>query len=397
MFYIHVILFFVLNADIAARCKAQDATMTRYIERRILTLEDRLNKCEQDIHQYVQEFKELSHKIVSRLDGLNNYKTELRNEIENVLARVERAEWDIDYLESTASSNTCLEVDEQLVEKQLQEHAEEKRKTQLKLNTSCNNMLANFKSHKTVKKAGDALGSWIQTTGNGSQEIYFFSGAKNNVLLKFANIEDFTDSDYMQKAENDTLPYFWQGTGHIVYNDFLFFHRNGTLNEIIKYNLQKSNVTHWMGLHGAGHIPAYQLSPFTKIDFAVDEQGLWAIHADASIGGNIVLTKIDHGNMVAEHVWDTSCDSKNAEAAFVMCGTLYVVYNSPSGGRSHIECIYDTSQIITAHAAPTLYFPKRYSSHSSLHYNPVDQNLYAWDEGYQILYKFDTRAKFENH
>ncbi|XP_075043584.1 olfactomedin-like protein 3A [Mixophyes fleayi] len=393
--YLQILSVFLFTAHRSTRCEAQDETMIRYIEKRILTLEDRLYKCEQDIQQYVHEFKELSHKLVSRLDNLINYKLEVKSEMESLWERVERAEWDIDYLESTTSSNTQVEVDEHLVEKQLVEHAAEKRKLHLKLSTGCTIMLAQIKSQKTVKKAGGAIGAWMKNVGDWSDTIYFFTDSSNNVLLEFENLEDFSSRDYLQKAESIALPFFWQGTGLHVYNNDIFFHRNGTVNEIGKYNMQ-SNVTQSMNLEGGGHFPPYQLSPYTKIDLAMDEQGLWAIHTDSDMSGNLVLTKIDHNKMEVEHTWNTSCKSNNAEAAFVICGTLYVMYNSPSGGRSHIDCIYDTSDVIDGHEIPTLYFTKRYSSHSSVHYNPKDQSLYAWDDGYQVIYKFELKKKLEN-
>lgn len=256
-------------------------------------------------------------------------------------------------------------------------------------------MLAQIKSQKTVKKAGGPVGAWMKNTGDNVDNIYFFTDSTNNVLLEFASTEQFTSRDYLQKAENILLPFFWQGTGLHVYNDYVFFHRNGTVNEIVKYNIL-TNITQSMTIEGAGHVPPYELSPYTKIDLAMDEQGLWAIHANWANGGNIVLTKIDHNKMEAKNTWNTTCKSNNAEAAFVICGTLYVMYNSPNGGRSHIDCIYDTSDLIDSHEIPTLYFPKRYSSHSSMHYNPRDQNLYAWDDGYQIVYTFESRKKLEH-
>ncbi|XP_044126579.1 olfactomedin-like protein 1 isoform X1 [Bufo gargarizans] len=394
-YYVQILSVLLLIAHPVPQCAAQHETVIRYIEKRILGLEDRLYKCEQDIQQYVQEFKELVHKMVSRLDNLSNHKVEVRNEMENLWARIERAEWDIDYLESTVSSNTHIEFDEHLVEKQVVEKAKEKKKLQLKSSTSCTTMLAQIKSQKTMKKAGGTIGAWMKNTGDNVDNIYFFTDSINNVLLEFANTEEFTSRDYLQKAVTVVLPFFWQGTGLQVYNDHVFFHRNGTVNEIIKYNIQ-TNVTQSMNIEGAGDIPPYELLPYTKIDLAMDEQGLWAIHGNSTNGGNIALTKIDHNKMVAEHMWSTTCNSHNAEAAFVICGTLYVMYNSPSGGRSHIDCIYDTSDLIDSHEIPTLYFPKRYSSHSSVHYNPRDQNIYAWDDGYQIVYKYESRKKLEH-
>lgn len=79
--------------------------------------------------------------VLSRLAGLNNYKTEVKSEVENLLTRVERAQRDIDYFGSVTDSNTCIEVGEDLVKQQLLEAEEEKRKLKLMLNASKNSSL----------------------------------------------------------------------------------------------------------------------------------------------------------------------------------------------------------------------------------------------------------------
>lgn len=45
---------------------------------------------------------------------------------------------------------------------------------------------------------------------------------------------------------------------------------------------------------------------------------------------------------------------------------------------------------ICSHESPVMFFPKRYTSHSSIHYHPGDKQLYAWDDGYQTIYKVET-------
>ncbi|XP_044868807.1 olfactomedin-like protein 1 isoform X2 [Mauremys mutica] len=331
--------------------------------------------------------------MISRLEGLKVYKAEFKNEVAHLLTRVERAQRDIDYFESTRESTACVEVDEDLVEKQLNEDAEEKRKVKLMLNASCDNMLAGIKSIKIVKKTGDMHGSWMTDPGKDHLKIYFLSGSKNNVILEFANIRAFTERNHKLTPRRVNLPSSWQGTGHVMYNGFLFYHIYGSLNEIVKYNIQRRKVTDRMLLSGAGQISAYELFPDTKIDLAIDEQGLWAIHAEPDTSGNLVITKINHMTMTVEHTWDTSCNSKNAEAAFLMCGTLYVVYNSPSGGTSRIECVYDVLDTINTYEIPVLPFPKRQGSHSMIHYNPKEKQLFAWANGSQILYKLQTKQK----
>lgn len=132
-------------------------------------------------------------------------------------------------------------------------------------------------------------------------------------------------------------------------------------------------------LPGAGRLPVYSLNPNTYLDLAVDELGLWVIHADAEYGGNLVITKLDKGrvyrttpaytystvcvhtfvcpsgSLAVEYAWDTQCRSHDSEGAFLICGTLYVVYNTRYGGRSTVQCLYDIHDTIhrLAHSRTT--------------------------------------------
>ncbi|MBN3305345.1 OLFL1 protein, partial [Amia calva] len=353
----------------------------------------RLMKCDQDMMKYGRELYDFSKEMRTRLDSLSVSKTEFQNEVGDVVSRVERIERDIDYLENQSPLQPCVEIDDKLLEQQVKE-AKTKKKAKLKGVGDCDVMLTSVKSIKIVKKAGDIHGSWMKDPSKNSQKIYFFNGTKNNTLLEFPSIKEFTESSFLQAARNLTLPFSWQGTGQVVYNGFLYFHKSGSLNEILKVHIRNRTVIDRMLLPGAGRTPAYSLSPHTFIDLAVDELGLWSIHADLDTGSNLVITKIDRANMAVEHNWDTTCTSKDAEGAFFICGTLYVVYNSHQGGRSRIQCLYDVQDVISNDEAPVLYFPKRYGRHSVLHYNPKEKQLYAWDDdGYQTIYKLATMKK----
>ncbi|XP_063016646.1 olfactomedin-like protein 1 [Melospiza melodia melodia] len=377
----------------AAQYVMQDAALLSYIDQRFLSLERRLEKCSQDLLEYVDEFRELSKAALARLARLSTDKAELKGEVENLLTRVERAQRDIDYFGSLTDSNACVEVHEDLLKQQLLEEAEEKKRLKLMLNASCDHMLAGIRSLKVVKKTGGKHGSWMKDPGKKHAKIYLLSGSVNNVVLEFANIMAFMENNQTLKARRVPLPVPWEGTGHVIYQGFLFYHRHGSLNEIVKFHLQRRSVADQMLLPGAGRIPAYQLSPHTKIDLALDEQGLWALHAEPETGGNIVLTKINPVAMAVEHSWDTPCSSRDAEAAFMACNTLHVVYNSPSGGSSRIQCVYDVLGALNAHTNPGLHFPKRQGGHSSVHYNPKEKQLFAWGDGSQIIYKLHTEKK----
>ncbi|NXR27766.1 OLFL1 protein, partial [Cinclus mexicanus] len=377
----------------AGQCLMQDAALLSYIDQRFLSLEKRLEKCNRDVLEYVEEFREFSTRVLSRLARLSSGKAEVQREVEALLMRVEHAQRDIDYFRSTADSNACVEVHEDLLEQQLLEEEEGKKRLKLMLNASCDHGLAGIRSLKVVKKTGGKHGSWMKDPGKKHAKIYLLNGSVNNVILEFANIMAFMESNQTLKARRVPLPLPWEGTGHVIYQGFLFYHRHGSLNEIIKFNIQRRNVAGRMLLPGAGRIPAYQLSAQTKIDLAVDEQGLWALHAEPETGGNIVITKLDGTAMAVEHSWDTPCSSRDAEAAFMACNTLHVVHNSPSGGSSRIQCVYDVLGALSAYLNPGLQLPKRQGSHSTVHYNPKEKQLFAWGDGSQIIYKLHTEQK----
>ncbi|XP_005046373.1 PREDICTED: olfactomedin-like protein 1 isoform X2 [Ficedula albicollis] len=387
---VHLLLIASLLSSLGAgQCLVQDAALLSYMDQRFLALE-RLEKCNQDVLEYVEEFREFSKAVLSRLSGLSSGRAELQRQVEGLLTRVEHAQRDIDYFGSTADSNACVEVHEELLEQQLLEEEEEKKRLKLMFNASCDHVLAGIRSLKVVKKTGAKHGSWMKDPGKKHAKIYLLSGSVNNVILEFANIMAFMEDNQSLKARRVPLPLPWEGTGHVVYQGFLFYHRHGSLNEIIKFDIRRRKVAGQMLLPGAGRIPAYQLSAHTKIDLAVDEQGLWALHAEPEAGGNIVITKLNAAALAVEHSWDTPCSSRGAEAAFMACSTLHVLYNSPSGGSSRVLCVYG---VLGARTSPGLQLPKRQGGHSTVHYNPKEKQLFAWGDGSQIIYKLHTEQK----
>ncbi|XP_064785522.1 olfactomedin-like protein 3 [Oncorhynchus masou masou] len=375
-----------------AQRSTQEAFMMHYFERRIAQLEERLIKCEQNTQQVDQKIYDLSTKVRGQLASMEVHRTEVKTQVDNVAMRVERVERDVEYLENKTPNQPHIEVEEALMEQQMKDT--QKKIVKITLGTDCNIALTGVKSLKIVKKAGDVYGSWLKDPTKGSAKIYFFSGNKNNTVLEFKSLKTFTEGRLAQ-AHPIQLPFPWQGTGHVVYNGFLYYHRADTPNQILKVHLLNRTVADSMLLPGVGRLPTYALTTHTFLDLAVDELGLWVIYSDPEFGGNLVITKLDKSSLAVEHTWDTTCTSRDAESAFMICGTLYVVYNSRYGGRSSIQCLYDIHDTIHSEESPVLFFPKRYTNHYSMHYHPKDKQLYAWDDGYQTIYKVDLKSKAE--
>lgn len=375
------------------RC-AQDPGMVHYIYQRFQVLEQGLQKCTQATRAYIQEFQEFSKNISTLLGQCQSRTSEYKSAVHNLALRVERAQREIDYLEYLREADACVESEDKTLAENLIQDAEEEKKIRTLLNASCDNMLMGIKSLKIVKKTVDTDGSWMKDAAGDSPKVYFLPGPRSNTVWEFANMRAFTEDSTKPGPRKLILTHSWQGTGQVIYQGFLFFHNHGTPNEIVKYNLHKRSLEDRMLLSGGvGRAPVYQHSAATYIDLAVDEHGLWAIHSGPGIQGHLVLTKIAADTLGVEHSWDTPCRSQDAEASFLVCGVLYVVYSSGGHGPHRITCVYDPLGTVKEDSLPSVFFPRRPRSHSVIHYNPRDKQLYAWNDGNQIIYRLQTKRK----
>nr|XP_020460051.1 olfactomedin-like protein 1 [Monopterus albus] len=379
--------------SIQSQGSSQDAFVIQYLERRLVQIEERLNQCEQNTVSVTQKTYDLSSEIRGYLSILGVLRSEMKSHMDSVSMRLDRMERELEYLENKIPTQSDIEMEEALLEQQIKaaELDQLNKKAQIQVENDCSTALSQVKSLKIVKKAGDIYGSWFKDPSEQSAKVYLLSGIHNDTLLEYASLQSFAERTTTSPVKAIQLPFHWQGTGHIVYNGFLYYHKADTPNQIVKVDLLNGTAVDSTLLPGAGRLPVYSLNPNTYLDLAVDELGLWAIHADPEFGGNLVITKLDKGTLAVEYTWDTQCRSRDAEGAFLMCGTLYVVYNTHYGGRSTIQCLYDIHDTIHSNESPVMFFPKRYTSHSSIHYHPGDKQLYAWDDGYQTIYKVETR------
>uniref|UniRef100_A0A3B4B905 Olfactomedin-like domain-containing protein n=1 Tax=Periophthalmus magnuspinnatus TaxID=409849 RepID=A0A3B4B905_9GOBI len=352
---------YVAVVSVQSQGSQQDNFIIQYLERRLAQIE---------VSIYISTYCNIGE-TYGRKTLLIFYSmvSEVKAQVESVSTRVVRMEREMEYLENKIPTQSDIEMEEALLEQQIKDIEQElKQKAKIKVENDCNTALSQIKSLKIVKKVGDTSGSWFKDPSEGSNKV-------SSNLEKFEFFISLGTRSQVSPKELQ-LPFYWQGTGQVVYNGFLYVH---------KVDLLNGTVVDSTLLPGAGHIPVYSLNPNTYMDFAVDELGLWVIHADSEYEGNLVITKLDK----VDYTWDTQCKSRDAEGAFIICGTLYVVYNTRYGGRSTVQCLFDIHDTIHSNESPVLFFPKRYTSHSSIHYNPKDQQLYAWDDGYQTIYKVE--------
>lgn len=358
--------------------------------------------------------------MLSQLENLDKEKEALRTGLDSVGTRVDRVERELDYLETQNGAQPCVDVDDKLIEQQVTLVQEKQKAKYLRLSgetptgrslsraglsptvfadlfrsADCSDMISSIKAMKILKRVGGPKGMWTKDVGRGSGKVYVFNGTDQDTVYEFSSAQDFTRSPGTSLSRSVELPLTWRGTGHIVYNNHLYYINQAEEIRVVKYEVANGSVTDSAVFPAQDHVPVYTLNPETVMDLAVDEEGLWLIYATRHNQGHISLAKMDASSLDIEQMWDTNCPRENAEAAFVICGTLYVAYNTQQPGRSRVQCVFDVNGMVSNEEAPLIYFPKRYGAHSSLKYNPQEQLLYAWDDGYQILYKLVLKKKLE--
>ncbi|KAM6927441.1 olfactomedin-like protein 3A [Xenentodon cancila] len=384
----------VVLVTLACFATAQHQALIDYLERRLLAIEDRISLWHEQTARYASELRELKKQMVSQLENLDKEKESLRINLDGVGTRVDRVERELDYLETQNGAQPCVDVDDKLIEQQVTLVKEKQQDKYFKL-TDCSDMISSIKAMKILKRVGGPKGMWTKDTGRASGKIYIFNGTSEDTINEFATVQEFSRSVGLSLSTDLKLPSTWRGTGHVVYNNHVYYIDQPEEVMVVKYDTRNNLVTDSAVFPEQDHIPVYSLNPETVMDLAVDEEGLWVIYATKQNERHISLAKMDANSLDIEQMWDTNCPRENAEAAFVICGTLYVVYNTKQPGRSRVQCVFDVNEMVTSDDAPLVYFPKRYGSHSSLKYNPKEQLLYAWDDGYQILYKLLMKKKLE--
>uniref|UniRef100_A0A8C8SY09 Olfactomedin like 3 n=1 Tax=Pelusios castaneus TaxID=367368 RepID=A0A8C8SY09_9SAUR len=372
----------------------QQQQLMEYMERRLAVLEERISQWHDQSSRYSTELREFKNQVITLLENLEKERDGLRTEVENTAVRVDRLEREVDYLETQNPAPPCVEVDDKLMENQGSMAKKRKNEKYEKL-TDCSDTISQVKAMKIVKKFGSNAGLWTKDPVGSSEKIYVFDGTNNDTVYVFPRMREFTLFSTKRKAARIKLPYPWVGTGHLVYGGHLYYIRQQGTFQVIKFSLANKTIVDSSVFPAEEQVPVFGLSTFNYIDVVADEEGLWAIYATRENEKNICLAKLDPVSLDTEQMWDTPCPRENAESAFVICGALYVVYNTRLPSRSRVQCVFDVSGTMRPEDASLVYFPKRYGSHSSMKYNPKERQIYAWDDGYQIIYRMEMKKKLE--
>ncbi|XP_056279379.1 olfactomedin-like protein 3B [Pseudoliparis swirei] len=377
-----------------------------YLENRLLAIEDGMQLWHEQSHRYHTELLDFKKLTAETMDGMRGQHSVMFKDLEGAAVRVDRVEREVDCVEIQTSPRACSNKADKVVEqgawrlkesrgeKEEEEDEEDKDWEELHSSVSdCVEIISGIRSVKILKRVGGPKGMW--TRDPRSSKVYVFNGTSGDNLFQFDSVRDFSSSPGVTGSRHIRLPSDWRGPGSTVYDGYLYYiqQEEDADVQVVKYDLLTGSVTDAAMFPVESHAPVYNLNPETVADLAADDEGLWLLYATSDSEPNIHLAKMDRDSLDIEHIWDTRCPRENAEAAFVVCGTVYVVYNTRLASRSRIQCLFDVNDMVSSEEAPLIYFPRRYGAHASLKYNPEEQQLYAWDDGYQIIYRLTMKTK----
>ncbi|KAM9854907.1 olfactomedin-4-like [Aulostomus maculatus] len=181
-----------------------------------------------------------------------------------------------------------------------------------------------------------------------------------------------------------------QGPNVVMYGEALYYNCYNN-DAVCRFNLANKTVstlqlpkgTRFNSKGDFCHLDACY--PFTDIDLATDESGVWVIYTTTQDAGNLVLSKIEGYPPMLGQTWRTSVYKKGVTNTFVAWGVLYAT-RYISEHTEEIFYSFDTSTgaenfnvgIFINKMQPNIYF---------LNYSPVDQMLHTYSEAYMVSYK----------
>ncbi|PWA24762.1 hypothetical protein CCH79_00010157, partial [Gambusia affinis] len=126
--------------------------------------------------------------------------------------------------------------------------------------------------------------------------------------------------------------------------------------------------------------------PFTDLDLATDESGVWVVYTTTQDHGNLVLSKVEESEPPKlSRTWRTSVYKRSVTNTFMACGVLYAT-RFVSKNTEEIFYSFDTTTG-KENFKVGIFINKVSSDILSLNYSPVDQMLHVYSNAQMLSYK----------
>lgn len=233
--------------------------------------------------------------------------------------------------------------------------------------------------------SGFLYGGWGKDSKpvRGSESMYFYSAYSQPYSYDFLLYSDYEKLLLRSYFKHVDLTSSWHGggTNYIIHGNAIYYQLLSPFS-MAKINLTSSKYEYRV-IPDASASFSYSYSSHQNLDFTADEVGLWVIYASGESKGKIVLAKINENSFGIEDQWTTSEFKELAGNAFMACGVMYVT-RSVDTTTDEIFFAFDTKT--GEEKELSIPFQKFREKYSYLDYNPTDQKLYMYNDGYYVSY-----------
>uniref|UniRef100_A0A8P4JYA6 Si:ch211-173a9.6 n=1 Tax=Dicentrarchus labrax TaxID=13489 RepID=A0A8P4JYA6_DICLA len=232
---------------------------------------------------------------------------------------------------------------------------------------------------------GYQYGGWGKDSKpvRGHESMHWYGAYSSPTVYEFYLYSNYDKLTQRSSFTHHGLPQGYEGTGnnYIVHGNTVYYQAANPF-RMSKLNLTSSVYSHRQ-VTKASESFTYTYSPNQYLDFSADEKGLWVMYATDEAKGKIVVAKIDEKSFGIENEWTTSAFKPLVGNAFMVCGVMYAT----RPGDLKTEEIYYSYDTETGEekymSIPLQKFQEKYTN---LHYNPTDQRLYMYNNGYYVSY-----------
>ncbi|XP_013803785.1 olfactomedin-4 [Apteryx mantelli] len=230
-------------------------------------------------------------------------------------------------------------------------------------------------------------GSWGRdySPSNLEEEVYWVAPLNTDGrYFEYYRIYSSFDNLLLFRPMYESRITYGEGSGAALYNNFLYYHAYNS-RDMVKHNLKTNTMVLRKTLPDAvtGNRFSYAGVSWQDIDFAVDESGLWVIYSTENSMGNIVISKLNETTLDVLNTWQTRQYKPSVSNAFMICGILYAT-RTMNTRKEEIFYMYDTST--GQEGTISVVMDKKLDTIQSINYNPTDQRLYVYNDGYLLRY-----------